>query len=188
MNIIDDVIIKRKVYILTVAKISAIFSGLWIYSTAWKLLEGHLFYRRLVGEYNDSDFMPIESIKAINSQIDAFGIIVLCVGIGFLFASIGLIKLKNWARVLFIGLSWLLNALSLGVIVYYIVNHEGIISILLDYKSAGQANIITALDNWGIYVMSLKFAFILIVQVLIMRTLLRISLRFRKSEYKAFFS
>lgn len=184
----DDLILKRKVFISTVGWLGIITSSLLIYFLSLQvirilILTESTIFKGFFGDDNSAfsqDFSDIYSM-----MLAGFGLIIVF-SIFFLVSSIGVLKFKNWGRLSFISISWLLIITSVSAILIYLFYQGNILT--------GMAGQDISDDGFGsemIGVFKVMFAMQIasygILLVVINRMLFRVIGRFRSNDYRILF-
>ncbi|GEM_PF-5238003 len=187
MDIIDDLFIKRKVYISTVGWIAAIISGLIIYFSIFGIINILVFKQNPV--FNE---LPIsEHPEVAQNFMYVYFMVYIVYGLGILFglffllSSIGLLKYREWGRKVFIVVSWLLIILSvLSITVYTIYSGQILTEILNDnIPTFGNQKMTGFMKT----MLGLRFVSGGIILVVIIRALYQVTRRLRVHDYKGLF-
>lgn len=187
MDIIDDLFIKRKVYISTVGWIAAIISGLIIYFSFFGIINIQVFKQNPV--FNE---LPISEHPEITQNfMSVYFMAYIVYGLGILFglffllSSIGLLKYKEWGRKVFIAISWLLLALSIMSIIAYTIYSGQILTKIIDENIPTFGN--QEITGFMKTMLGLRFISSGIILVVIIRALYRVTRRLRTHDYKGLF-
>jgi len=187
MDIIDDLFIKRKVYISTVGWISAILSGLMIYFSIWGIIDVIIFNQNPMFKelpINGQPEIAQHFFKTYVMMSMIYGLSIIF-GIFFLISSIGLIKYKDWGRIIFIIVSWILIIISLAAIVFYIIFSRKLLSGMISGTIP-----MTGFDEMTDFLKTMlrvRFVSYGILLIVILRALFRNILRFKQKDYKRLF-
>jgi hypothetical protein len=179
----EELLIKRKIYIGTVGRLSAILAGLILYFSLWNFIQmitiNQLEILKTIPDLDKGNSDIFSKIYSIT--FSAFGLISLF-GLIFLISSIGLIKYKKWGLKIYVAISWLLIILIFTGIIIYLINYEAFLGA---FTTGGPIN--SGMDNYMRSMMAMNIAIYGILLIVILRSLFKIICKLRTVEYKELF-
>ena len=195
MDTIDDLFIKRKVYISTVGWVSAIFSGLIIYFSVFGIINVLVFSKNslLSGPImSENPDIAQAFFKTYVLMFIFYGFLIVF-GTFFLISSIGLIKYRDWGRNIFVVASWVLIVLTVSSIITYIFFSGRILFQIINsnFPSSqpdGFNSLMKPMDSLMQTIISLKIVGSGILLVVAVRALFRVNRRFITDDYKRLFN
>ena len=186
LDIIDDLFIKRKAYVATIGNIGAIISGVLIYFSIWTAIEMVLFASNpVIKNFNPEDNLDVaQNMANAQAMLYASLALTIIVSAGILISSLGLLKYKNWARKVFLLLCWFFILLGLALILFFIASSSQMLNQIEPVASVPEFESIT---KYMAFMLRVKYASYAIFLVVVIFALFRISMRFRREEYKRLF-
>ena len=188
METIDDLFIKRKVYISTIGRIGAILSGLMIYFTVFGLIKIVVFnHNPIFRNYPFEEHPDIsQSFFRVFVLFSIMYGLTITFGSFFLISSIGLLKFKEWGRKIFIITAWIFISLIFCTIIVYIINSGMILSAIVTENTP--LGVFDTIDELMKKVLSIRIVSYGILLVILLRTLFQIVRRLRMEAYKRLFT
>lgn len=186
MEVIDDLFIKRKVFVATVGWVGAIIAGLLIYFSLMGLInvlvfQSHPFFDTLPAQ---APGVASGFYRTVTVICGAYAI-GIAFGLFFLIAAVGLLKFKEFGRKVFVITSWLFIVVGILGVGLYVVYSGTILNQLIE--SGFPNSMIEGLSGFVKIFLAVKITSYGILLVVLLRALFRIALRLRKEEYKSHF-
>ena len=128
-----DLHIKRRTYVSTIGWVSSIISGLLIYFSLFGILNIVLFNSNpVIRSLSGSGFQEVkEDFFTVSFLVSISYLLAIAFGFLVLICSIGLLKYKDWARSLYIKVSWVLIGLTIVACIIYIFKSSEVLTRLI---------------------------------------------------------
>lgn len=182
-----ELYIKRKTYVSTIGWVGAILSGILIYFSLFGILNIILFNSNpLIRSLSGSGSQEVtRDFFTFSFLIGMFYLFIISFGFIFLRCFIGLLKFREWARALYVKMSWVLIALSVTACIIYIFKSGDLLPRLiqneLGMSPEGRMSVFLK-TLFGVQIVSFG-----ILLIFLSRTLLKVSNSLRRVEYKKLF-